>query len=683
MKTTRLQVAGVIQGPKGEPGKSSYQHAVDNGFEGTEQEWLASLKGEKGDTGDVGPQGPQGVKGDAGLQGPKGDKGEPGAKGDKGETGLQGPQGLKGEQGIQGPKGEKGDPGAQGLQGPKGEPGKDAVIDKTLTYEGQAADAKKVGDKFYQYAIKNSASGDSQILVKDSAEEPFQGLSIFGKSTQVTTTGAQLLDVQNIFSTEEKNGVTFVVEKDEIVINGTAIATADLFSLKDFLLKLSAGEYTFSIQKNSAISLYLNMNSNLYQTHNGVMTAQITPDSKIAYFIVRVSPNVKFNNYRLKIMINEGSTAKPWEPYTGGKPSPSIEYTQEIASLGDNGNVTTSIVGSNICNFPEGEFQNNGITYISKKGAVEVKGKTADSSSQTDTGALICILPKKIKGVFYLSGTTPNVLVNIKRTSIDGTVKFFGKGKFDLDGYEKEVKVYIRVDANKTVNETIYPMVNVGDMQLAYEPYRELQTFTIPTPNGLPGIKVDKDGNYTDETGQQWVCDEIDLKREKYVQRVGVVNDKISNLNLATSNANSNGSTLFSIVDVITKHGSSLMCNMLRNGDTMKEDQTISSNGGNGSRIYFTYYKASTIDELKTYIGENEIYILYELPDPIEHDLPPEIIESYKQLRINYPVTSVLNDSNAGMSMSYIADTKNYIDGKFESLQKALINTNAQLIQEI
>lgn len=118
MKTTRLQVAGVIQGPKGdkgELGKSSYQHAVDNGFIGTEQEWLASLKGEKGDTGDVGPQGPQGAKGDTGLQGPKGDKGEPGAKGDKGETGPQGPQGLKGEQGIQGPKGEKGDPGRDGF----------------------------------------------------------------------------------------------------------------------------------------------------------------------------------------------------------------------------------------------------------------------------------------------------------------------------------------------------------------------------------------------------------------------------------------------------------------------------------------------------------------------------------------------------------------------------------------
>lgn len=46
------------------------------------------------------------------------------------------------------------------------------------------------------------------------------------------------------------------------------------------------------------------------------------------------------------------------------------------------------------------------------------------------------------------------------------------------------------------------------------------QTLTINTPNGLCGIPVDTGGNYTDSTGQQWVCDEVDFEREVYVQRV-------------------------------------------------------------------------------------------------------------------------------------------------------------------
>lgn len=64
--------------------------------------------------------------------------GPQGPKGDRGETGPIGPQGPKGE------KGDKGDTGA------KGEPGKDAVIDATLTQEGEAADAKATGEAISQ-----------------------------------------------------------------------------------------------------------------------------------------------------------------------------------------------------------------------------------------------------------------------------------------------------------------------------------------------------------------------------------------------------------------------------------------------------------------------------------------------------------------------------------------------------
>lgn len=46
------------------------------------------------------------------------------------------------------------------------------------------------------------------------------------------------------------------------------------------------------------------------------------------------------------------------------------------------------------------------------------------------------------------------------------------------------------------------------------------QTLTVNTPNGLCGIPVDTGGNYTDSTGQQWVCDEVDFERGVYVQRI-------------------------------------------------------------------------------------------------------------------------------------------------------------------
>ena len=130
--------AEVNPNPVGEnekSGKSAYEIAVDDGFQGTYTEWLLSLKGEKGDTGaqgekgekgDTGAQGEKGEKGDTGAQGEKGEKGDTGAqgeKGEKGDTGAQGEKGEKGDTGAQGEKGEKGDTGAQGEKGEKGDTG--------------------------------------------------------------------------------------------------------------------------------------------------------------------------------------------------------------------------------------------------------------------------------------------------------------------------------------------------------------------------------------------------------------------------------------------------------------------------------------------------------------------------------------------------------------------------------
>ena len=141
-------------GGNGAPGHSAYEVAVDNGFKGTEPQWLASLKGKdgvKGDKGDPGPAGPQGIQGLPGkdgqsayqlwlsqgnsgsaidflnsLKGAKGERGIPGkdgVPGAKGETGERGPRGEVGPVGPQGEQGPKGDTGLTGPQGPKGDTG--------------------------------------------------------------------------------------------------------------------------------------------------------------------------------------------------------------------------------------------------------------------------------------------------------------------------------------------------------------------------------------------------------------------------------------------------------------------------------------------------------------------------------------------------------------------------------
>lgn len=116
----------------GVDGLSAYEIAQNNGFEGTQTEWLASLKGDRGETGLQGIQGEKGDKGDTGeqgVQGEKGDKGSTGAKGSKGDTGADGKsaydvwlaQGNSGTEtdflnSLKGEKGDKGDTGSASVE---------------------------------------------------------------------------------------------------------------------------------------------------------------------------------------------------------------------------------------------------------------------------------------------------------------------------------------------------------------------------------------------------------------------------------------------------------------------------------------------------------------------------------------------------------------------------------------
>src|SRR3990167_4125275 len=101
-------------GSPGPEGDSAYDVAVNNGFIGTEQEWLDSLVGADGTQGSQGVQGVPGNDGAPGTEGPQGAQGI---------QGIQGDVGPQGSQGIEGPAGPAGAQGSQGIQGPQGDVG--------------------------------------------------------------------------------------------------------------------------------------------------------------------------------------------------------------------------------------------------------------------------------------------------------------------------------------------------------------------------------------------------------------------------------------------------------------------------------------------------------------------------------------------------------------------------------
>ena len=164
-----------LSGAQGIQGLSAYQVAVQEGFVGTEEEWLQSLKGDKGDKGEKGDQGEQGPQGDPG---PQGEPGEPGIQGEKGEQGEPGKSATitigetvtlePGEQAnvenvgnenaailkFSLPKGEKGDKGEQGEKGDTGE-GLNIIgalsSEEELPAEGKPGDAYIIDGNLYVY----------------------------------------------------------------------------------------------------------------------------------------------------------------------------------------------------------------------------------------------------------------------------------------------------------------------------------------------------------------------------------------------------------------------------------------------------------------------------------------------------------------------------------------------------
>ena len=225
-----------------------------------------------------------------------------------------------------------------------------------------------------------------------------------------------------------------------------------------------------------------------------------------------------------------------------------------------------------------------------------------------------------------------------------------------------------------------------------YEPYRE-QLLTLPAPTGLPGIPVTSGGNYTDQSGQQWVCDEADLERGVKVQRIAsfVINAKNAN-NIFVTNE-------YTRVTVATN--ARLKTSQKTNRDTrvercvfcealpwsantwastvncvgFVENDSVDFTIGNS---YLGLNEASTDDERKTalvkYFTDNPCRVVCRIATPIETPLTPAEIAAYKALTAYGPDTVVQAGDGAGIKLGYQRDV-NIAIKKLEDAVASMTNT--------
>lgn len=324
-----------------------------------------------------------------------------------------------------------------------------------------------------------------------------------------------------------------------------------------------------------------------------------------------------------------------------GTPTPDAPVP--IVSAGDGGSVAVKVTGANVLEWtaPGGRASKFGVTYTVNENGVLVTG-TATSDSlfylhRDKTSRLT-------HGTYYLTtkGLSASVVLN-----------FFYVGKITSDVQNQQVvltkdveySLILQLQKGVTANTTVQVSLTRNTIT-AYSPYRE-QLLTLSTPNGLPGIPVTSGGNYTDQSGQQWICDEVDLERGVRVQRVYKVDVDGENAKFVQAGDYAN----------LVPRGIPIA--LYNQGPKIYATSTFTNlswfyNTVNGQFLYLI--AANLSDQLNASCKKQLGKVYYALATPIETPLTPDEIAAYKALSTYGPDTVVQAGDGAGIKLDYQRD---------------------------
>lgn len=385
--------------------------------------------------------------------------------------------------------------------------------------------SKRESDSRYANALTNSVTGEGGVTVEDAWTAPVLGLDVVGKSEQATTTGAQLLPQPQFNDT--KNGITVKTQMDGgISITGTA-TSAIAFTVAEILLP--AGTYILSGLSGLVVGrMYFQLVE--ISAQGGQFVGELAKVGPVAGATVTIDRDV-WARAEIKVlsgvtadsicypMLNAGDTALPWEPYTGGAPSPSPDYPQDIISTGtvSTGKPSPSVeypqevkvtaTGGNLFNASKiktmsawgATVTNNGDGSITVSGSGVLTDYinqailfTRDQTLTILGAGNYCMSGKKTYPYFYftLYDTVEKKVVfeiNTKATpSKEITQKLINNENVVLRiGFYGEANTQI-------IPGVVCPMVNAGDSALPWAPYQSTSaTITLTEP--LRGI-----GEYRD-----------------------------------------------------------------------------------------------------------------------------------------------------------------------------------------
>lgn len=376
-----------------------------------------------------------------------------------------------------------------------------------------------------------------------------------------------------------------------------------------------------------------------------------------------------------------------------GTPSP--DNPVPIESVGDSGTITVKVTGKNLLNISKNTtLSAYGLTWTFADGRVTISGTVPENKQYPRINL------SELNGSLTLpAGRYKMILLNHGEVDPSFLPKLLSpkfKNPTGKDAYLDSSKI-LTLDSNYTFDQLILSaslsgtevdaayeimVVNVdtiGADPTSYEPYHE-QLLTLSTSGGLPGIPVDSGGTYTDADGQQWVCDEVDLSRGVYVQRVQPM--LISSIPKVEKVEVSAG---YRFESECLSYENPIIGNTMELYDFATYTKRVNVPEGSRAKWYaaaadrvlrFICPDSESYDEnsMREYLNSKcPLHGLAMLQNPIERPLTDDEITAYKALT-TYALTTVVQAEGAYIALDYQRDVNIVI----KNLEDAIASITTQ-----
>lgn len=503
--------------------------------------------------------------------------------------------------------------------------------------------------------IAKVAQGNPTIIT-DSSSRRLKRLDVYGQSEQASTTGINILDypkkkvVDSQYYDVDESGYVVQLISDNRPNN----------TLPE-IQKLTAGQYTAIIESYEDGTVF-----QLYDlTNDKELKTMSTPSNTFARFTLDEETSISFKVYRtdgktgkLRVQIHNGSEIKPWEPYTGGKPSPSPDYPQEIISKEVN---EIKVTGKNLANIQEFEKVYDGKTFeahyeddkITYSGADDRSGCSIVLNQTFEAGQYTI----HAKGVVMIISdiALPNFEYNeywngkgypyfYKFTQLNQKISFNSDVPFKIG--------FIGGDINtekSTVSGTIEQIqIELSSEATSYEKHKE-QKITLTEPITLRGILNSSGGNVTID-GKKYISDVICDK-----DGVVGVDRNIGKLVFDGSDdeiwsVNSTDLTTCIRCEIYPARNTPYPDLLIATGmfDKLKflaayRDDSEHGYCQSGIFIFIDKSRLSSldVDGLKAFLKSNSITTIFKVENPTFEPLPEEVQAQIKALKSYYPNTVI------------------------------------------